>query len=1211
MSPLLREVIEIPEAVHKGDFVMSLASGVENRHATLADYVVTEQLVVAYDNALGFIASAIRDRTSKAAYLDGSFGSGKSHFMAVLHLLLQGDPEARAIADLAPVIAKYDPVLADKSFALVPFHLIGKESMEEAIFGGYVEHLAQVDPSAPPPGVYADAPLFEQADLTRKDLGDAEFFARLNGGGGTGGGSDDVDSGWGELAAAWDAERYVRAKAAAVADPDRRRLGGAIVATVVPGFREAMRGNPTGYVDLDTGLAELARHASARGSDALILFLDELILWLGSRIADPAFVAREGQKLIKLIEFTTPRPIPVISLVARQRDLREFVGDQIPGIEKLSFADALRHWNDRFHRISLEDRNLPKIAERRLLRPRDESAKQAIDAAFRETERARPEVLDVLMTEDGDRAEFRATYPFSPAFMKALIAASQALQRDRTALRVMLQLLVDRREQLELGDLVGVGDLFDVLGHGDEPFAEEMKRHFEHAKEVYRDQFHPLLVEESPNGVDPLLADERLVKTLLLAALVPQAAPLRNLDVAKLTALNHGSIASPIPGQERKIVLGKLRKWSGRVGALKVGEDLQNPSVEVRLTGVDVDSIIARADSVDSAGERRRVVKHLVLGELGIEADTQLFVDHSVIWRGTRRTVDVAFGNVRDTVDLPDDNLRATGERWRLVVDYPFDPGHTPNEDLDRLERWRHDHGASRTVCWIPAFFSQSLQRDLKRLVIVRHVLADQRLEQYADHLSPQDRQQARGILGDLRSALEQRVKTAIRQAYGVERALPDTIDGSHGVEERLQSLWSGFSPQVPIGAQLSDALGGLVEQMLVNQFPVHPEFETEVKARELRIVLEEVQRAVDSRDGRIEVPSDRRKVMRQVATPLQLGVQHEAPFVLGTHWKDHLDKAIARAAQGGASSITVGDVRQSIEEPHALGLPRDVQSLIVLVYAAQTGRSFRLHGGPVLPTVDRLDDGLELVTIDLPSERSWRLAADRAGAILGLTSVNPARNATSFERLVADLCERGAALLPAAEQLLPLLERRLSELDAEPARAMRLSTAVIARDLVAGLRSGVDGVTLIERFAGTHLPTSEQAIGTSLTSAAGVVAALEDPRWEMLGVVGERARSGEEAHRRIVEELAQVLERDEFAAPIVPAVERAASEGVKLLRVAAAPSERDPRPAAPPAGTDHGGAAQRLDLVAARRKLDELEKAEGRVVVDLAWTITNGRGTS
>lgn len=48
----------------------------------LDQYVITEQLVACFDNALGFIRAAPEARSSKAAYLDGSFGAGKSHFMA-------------------------------------------------------------------------------------------------------------------------------------------------------------------------------------------------------------------------------------------------------------------------------------------------------------------------------------------------------------------------------------------------------------------------------------------------------------------------------------------------------------------------------------------------------------------------------------------------------------------------------------------------------------------------------------------------------------------------------------------------------------------------------------------------------------------------------------------------------------------------------------------------------------------------------------------------------------------------------------------------------------------------------------------------------------------------------------------------------------------------------------------------------------------------
>ncbi len=38
---------------------------------------------------------------------------------------------------------------------------------------------------------------------------------------------------------------------------------------------------------------------------------------------------------------------------------------------------------------------------------------------------------------------FRKLYPFSPALVQTLIAVSSALQRERTALKVMVQLLVE------------------------------------------------------------------------------------------------------------------------------------------------------------------------------------------------------------------------------------------------------------------------------------------------------------------------------------------------------------------------------------------------------------------------------------------------------------------------------------------------------------------------------------------------------------------------------------------------------------------------------------------------------------------------------------------------------------------------------------------------------------------------------------------------
>ena len=95
MTSYIKDLIDLPEKVHGGDFVLKLTEGVKHPEETLRPYVVTPQLGECFDAALDFIKGAVQANSSKAAYLHGSFGSGKSHFMAVLHLLLQREPSAR------------------------------------------------------------------------------------------------------------------------------------------------------------------------------------------------------------------------------------------------------------------------------------------------------------------------------------------------------------------------------------------------------------------------------------------------------------------------------------------------------------------------------------------------------------------------------------------------------------------------------------------------------------------------------------------------------------------------------------------------------------------------------------------------------------------------------------------------------------------------------------------------------------------------------------------------------------------------------------------------------------------------------------------------------------------------------------------------------------------------------------------------------------
>src|SRR5690606_39015993 len=99
-----------------------------------------------------------------------------------------------------------------------------------------------------------------------------------------------------------------------------------------------------------------------------------------------------------------------------------------------------------------------------------------LSEAFARLDR-RPEVWDVLLdginTDEqhrgADERAFRMTYPFAPALVSTLRALASVMQRERTALKVMQQMLVDRRDTLTVDDVIPVGDAFDYLVDGQDP----------------------------------------------------------------------------------------------------------------------------------------------------------------------------------------------------------------------------------------------------------------------------------------------------------------------------------------------------------------------------------------------------------------------------------------------------------------------------------------------------------------------------------------------------------------------------------------------------------------------------------------------------------------------------------------------------------------------------------------------------------------------
>jgi hypothetical protein len=1146
MTTLLRDVIDIPERVGSDDYVLRLTESTDDdQHirATLNEYVLTGSLRENFFSAVDLVTDALTKNTSRAAYLTGSFGSGKSHFMAVLYALLGNHPAMRT-PKFQHLTGRYDGKLSGKKILRLTYHLLGAKTLEQAVLRGYVEQITRLHPHAPLPAVHLSDTLLADAENLRERMGDDEFLAGL---GGTSGGDD----GWGGLlGTGWDLPRYQAALAASAEDPERREMVSTLVNSYFTSFTET-----ADYVDLDRGLVAISEHAKALGYDSVVLFLDELVLWLAFSVRDTEFFARESQKITKLVESSGRlRAIPLISFISRQMDLRKWFADAgASGAEQDALDRAFQYQQGRFREIKLGDDNLAEVASARLLKPKDDTARSLIDNAFANLART-PDVWDVLRdslnTDEQHRgaseAEFRLTYPFSPVLVSTLRNLSSVMQRERTALKVMQRMLVDRRDTLTVDDLIPVGDSFDYIVDGSEPIDSHAGAMFKAASELYHNRLLPSLLEKHSVSRDQLDEDpgsvpagfrgqERIAKTLLLSAIAPNVPALRDITAPRLAALNHGSIRARIPGGEARLALGVVREWAQKdIPEISVS-DGANPVIRVQLADVDYQSILDRVRGEDNSGRRRVLLRRLVHEALGVhngQHDLGGAATRTVIWRGSRREVDIVFGNVRDAASLPEQSFDNRPGTWRVVVDYPFDEGgYTIVDDRNRIDRLLTS-GDRNTVVWLPRFFTAAAMEDLALLVKLDWLFtgSGDRWTENSDHLSATDRAQAQGILQNLRSGTMTSFQSLLKQAYGIEPSDPKRISADSAQFDVLTSLSREFVPEMPPAASLEDAFLKITDQAYTATYPNHPVFDPvtdEVTARNFETVRDYVENASTHRDGRVSTsPGNDRKVVRRVAGSLRVGKATEDHFLFGedsfAYWAGELDRA-AHAA----TPLTVGALQQHIDSiTPAWGLRPEARDLVISAWALLRKRAWFEAGAAITPpALGRMRPNIELRAEELPEQQAWDHARTNASKLFGYTMPRTYLTGANVAEFAAQIRVKANESISELSYLIEELNQSHDRLKAAAAQDDRLIVARALRGFVENLNVTSSNVAVINAMADVTLPVALETAGQIRNDAARDTRALRNFKWKLVeklqqatGLSGDSGDVAREIEKRLQE---------------------------------------------------------------------------------------------
>jgi hypothetical protein len=841
-------ILPQPQDIRAMGFVVKLRELDANSEevAELArDYVITPAVEKELPRILDDMKQVFDRGEEYGRFIHGSFGSGKSHLMTMLSLLIEGAPAAwtkfrplfaqhrAARAAIGSEAVSHEEWLADAGLLVVRIHMLsvrGKTTgLDRAVYEGFNAALKRRGKAAFE-FLNVDA-IFDEVRREVSAYGDI-VWKRLETDGIIGGREDFEAVASGSVESR---ERFARAWLTYKGRDSND-------ASIDPRWSE--------------GLHRMAQHAKAQGFGGIVLMIDEFLLWLAEK-SGQEFVS-EINNLNVIVDHTTgQRPAPVFVFVARQRNLREFFPDLV---DESRIHEHIDHHAKRFEVTLLQDVELRHIVRGRVLRPR---LQHEVDVAVRSLAEKHSKVLPALLA-GGDLDYLRDVYPFHPALIEMLVDVTSLMQRERSALRLLYELLVIHYPNLPLGEFLPVGSAFAAI------FPEagvEASKKVDQMLDIHHQYYSRLapamaLMAEDL-GVD--FNDERrraldqLVKTVLLAEVSPRLKQ-GGLTIERLVQLNAVDIEGETFRGQVRVAETDLLALSQRVPDLQVAGQSKTALVRYVLGRVSLGEILSRARSkVDNLSQRYKVFWPALRMALGLDG-TRGFEEggtnegeYEITWRRTRRRGVVKFGNVRE---MPYEDFLVTDGFFKIAVDYPWDePGHTVDEDRLRAQNVRKKHGRVDAVCWLPRHMTPAELGVMTELAAVRYLLSEVGQDDLLDTLGPQDRAKVIEQASIRQKTLEGQLQELLKEVYirhGEFVALVSDLDTSRPRET------------------LAENLEHIATVLMDRRYPQHPIFLAEPRKADLEILSRWM---VDANEGQVSVAYDETtgKVLKQLGQPLEL----------------------------------------------------------------------------------------------------------------------------------------------------------------------------------------------------------------------------------------------------------------------------------------------------------------------------------------------------
>lgn len=848
----------------------------------IRDYVITDTVAAEMERlADRIIASCVRHGAGEGHYLHGSFGSGKSHFMAILGLILENKPAvwAKEHPAIQRLRARHSQWLANHPMLVVPIYMLGqKHSLQVACYSAANDRLQRL---GHPPCEFSDA-----GKVIANFRADANRYGEV------------VYQQFQE-ATGISRSRFDRL---ATGDQEQRdELAQQLLAYREPSRSERAQLYPDKFSD---GIAMLARHVQTHGFHGIIFLIDELILYLGGKKGREYI--NEFNDLVALADNSAlDRAVPLWVIVARQRNIAELVPDDM---SEQHINEAMEHHKDRFpETTTLADTELVPIVQERVLR-----VKAGLQTSLRQT-------VDDTLTGLGDDVrrtlmhdlspdDFRRVYPFHPALIRTLIDVTARLSRERAAIRLLYELLIQRHPKLTLGSLIPYGSLFDIVFLPDGVATSSRNEELEAVRQTYYERLAPV-IDEAYNEPSQAERARLVIKTALLCGL---SKTMQNaITVERILHLNYQDLRGRTPFGSYQAIAQILSELDNRSELVHFTANLTNPaqaSVAITLaSGAQLSDVLKRVQ----VNWRQRLDAFAGLMRELLEKPIQNseIPGYERIWRGSRRRGRIRFTNLAE-LSLNELTV-AGGDEFTLFVDYPFDAdvAYTRADDLQLIERAKKQLGQISVGFWLPTEFSADELHDLEDYARILEVEANPNF-----YLGEYGRSQ--------RESLESKLAG---QKRSKARALRERlIELYKGPGAEVTFLDSTITPSLD-AQTVGGALDRIAEAVCDRRYPHHPRFPTEANQRALRRLLEDFLIPAAQRGGSVARNTDLDDLLKRLGEPLELADRGAQNWTLRLQSR-YLNKLMELAT---GKRVQADKIREGLVE--AFGFNRDLTDTFLL----------------------------------------------------------------------------------------------------------------------------------------------------------------------------------------------------------------------------------------------------------------------------------------